>query len=373
MNSAFRRNDGSTPYRLSRHSGFPITPIFPVIPAKAGIYALRWTPACARATDPHHTDFPVIPGKAGIHALRWTPLFARATDPHHSSSPSLRFPRHSGESRNLHAAMDSGFRRSNGSTPYRFSPSFQFPRHSEFFPSFRRKPESTRYDGLRFSPERRIHTIPVSPSFRRKPESIRRGGHREHWPNLPTTVIPAKAGIYTLQWTPAFAGATDPHHTDFPRHSSFPVIPNSSRHSGESRNLRATMASAFRQSDGSTPFQFPRHSGESRNLFAAVDTESTGLTCPQPSFRLSPESTRHDELRFSPAQRIHTIPAFPSSRFSRHSDSPVIPVKAGIYAPRWTPLFARATAPHLNRLIKKRYPVTLAHTHFAPRPVCWML
>ena len=34
-----------------------------------------------------------------------------------SYSPSFRFSRHSGASRNLRAAMDSGFRRSDGSTP----------------------------------------------------------------------------------------------------------------------------------------------------------------------------------------------------------------------------------------------------------------
>ena len=45
----------------------------------------------------------------------------------------------------------------------------------------------------------------------------------------------------------------------------------------------------------------------------------------------------------------------PSFQFSRHSNfppsfqfSPVIPAKAGIYAPRWTPAKAGATDPHLN-------------------------
>ena len=113
--------------------------------------------------------------------------------------------------------MNSAFRRRNGSTPFRL------PRHPDFpvipvSPSFRRKPESTRHDGLRFSPAQRIRTIPIFPSYR---------------------------GF---------------------------------RHSGESRNLCAAIDSAFRRSDGSTPFRFPRHSdssrhsGASRNLRATMDS-----------------------------------------------------------------------------------------------------
>ena len=102
----------------------------------------------------------------------------------HSGSPN----RHSGASRNLHAAMDSGF-------PV-----------IPIFPSFRRKPESTRRDRLRFSRHSDFPVIPaqagiyalrwtpVFPSFR-----------------IPPTVIPAFAGIYALRWTPVFAGMTDPH------------------------------------------------------------------------------------------------------------------------------------------------------------------
>ena len=131
----------------------------PVIPAKAGTYALRWTPVFAGATGPHlkHLKgntanrggrqrfqsgglifFPVIPAKAGIYALRWTPVFARATAPH------LNHTKGNTANRGGRQRFQSG--------GFNFFPSFQFS------PSFRRKPESTRCDGLRFSPERRIHT-----------------------------------------------------------------------------------------------------------------------------------------------------------------------------------------------------------------------
>ena len=84
------------------------------------------------------------------------------------------FPRHSGESRNLRAAIFPSFRRKPESTPCDSS------RHSgasrnlrpALSPSFRRKPESTPHDGLRFSPESRLHTqttgkepLPPRPSW----------------------------------------------------------------------------------------------------------------------------------------------------------------------------------------------------------------
>ena len=150
-------------------SGSSAIPIFPAIPI-----------------------IPVIPAKAGIYTLRWTPVL----------------------------------------------PSFQFS------PSFRRKPESTRCDRLRFSPERRAHTnhptgfsvIPAFPPFQFFP------------------VIPAKAGIYALRWTPVFARATGPHQPP----DWFSVIPafpsfQFSRHSGFRRNLHAAIDSGFRPSDGPTP------------------------------------------------------------------------------------------------------------------------
>ena len=132
MHSGFRRHDG-------------FTPMFSVIPAQAGIYAPQWTPVFAVATDPHL--FSVIPAQAGIYALRCTPVFAVATD--------------------LHLC----------------------------FPSFRRKPESTRRDGLRFSPARRIHTYvfrhsgasrnlraAMDSGFRRSDESTPKPPARQHYP-----------------------------------------------------------------------------------------------------------------------------------------------------------------------------------------------
>ena len=146
-------------------------------------------------------------------------------------------------------------------------PSFRFfviaPVFPSFrlFPSFRRKPESTRCDGLRFSPERRIHTAAARAAFPSRWfifssfRLFRYSGGSSVILIFP--VIPAKAGIYALQWTPVFARATDPHRrrtgsvskpvVRFFRHSDF------SRHSGESRNLRTATDSGFRQSDGSTP------------------------------------------------------------------------------------------------------------------------
>ena len=81
----------------------------------------------------------------------------------HSSAPRFIpiFPRHSGASRNLHAAMHSGLRRSDRPTP---------------------KP-----------PERNAATHQRRVSFQFSP------------------VIPAQAGIYTPRCTPACAGATGPH------------------------------------------------------------------------------------------------------------------------------------------------------------------
>ena len=127
--------------------------------------------------------------------------------------------RHSGESRNLRAAMDSGF------PVIPIFPSFRLPQ-----PSFRRKPESTRRDRLRFS---RHSDFPV---------------------------IPAKAGIYALRWTPVFPSFRIPQPSfrrkpestrrdglQFSHHSEF------FRHSGASRNLRAAMDSGFRRNDGSIP------------------------------------------------------------------------------------------------------------------------
>ena len=132
----------------------------------------------------------------------------------------------------------------------------------------------------------------MGPSFRLAPESTRRD----------FSVIPAQAGIYALRLF---------------------------RHSGASRNLRAAV--------------FP------------VIPAQAGIYAPRlfPSFRRKPASTRCD-FSVIPAQAgIYAL------RFSRHSGASrhlraaiisVIPAQAGIYALRRTPVFARATGPHLNHL-----------------------
>ena len=231
MDSAFRRSDGSKPFRLFRYSGFPVIPILPVIPAFAGIYALRWTmaflsfrffPSFRRKPESTHHDELRFSPERRIHTI---PIF-----------PSYRLFRHSGASRNLRATMDA-----------------ERPGLTCLQPSFRRKPESTRYDRLRFSPKRRIPAIPAFPSFRffssfrRKPESTRCAGLR----------FSPERRIHTIPI--------------FPSYRVF-------RHSGESRNLRVAIDSAFPRNDGSKPFRlfhhsgFPRHSGESRNLRPTMDS-----------------------------------------------------------------------------------------------------
>ena len=55
------------------------------------------------------------------------------------------------------------------------------------------------------------------PSFRRKPES-RACGHIHRHSDF--SVIPAKAGIYSLRWTPVFAGMTDPHLNHLKRNTT---------------------------------------------------------------------------------------------------------------------------------------------------------
>ena len=132
---------------------FPVIPIFPVIPA---FPSFQFSPSFRFSAIPiflrHSGESRNL--RAAMHSV-----FHRSdgSTPFRLSviliSPVIPiFSRHSGESRNLRAAMHSGFRRSDGSTPFRFF------RHSNFLPSFRRKPESTRCDGLRLSPKRRIHT-----------------------------------------------------------------------------------------------------------------------------------------------------------------------------------------------------------------------
>ena len=144
---------------------------FTVIPAQAGIYALRFyrhsgasrnlraavLPSFRRKPESTRGGFSVIPAQAGIYALR----FSR----HSGASRNLRIAifRHSGASRNLRVATASGFRRSDGSAPK---------------PPARKHYHGRRQDGIifpgRFNPRRRR---------RRKP---RRAGDAPLW-RLPAT------------------------------------------------------------------------------------------------------------------------------------------------------------------------------------------
>ena len=114
--------------------------------------------------------------------------------------------------------------------------------------------------------------------------------------SLPTTIIPAQAGIYTLPFF-RHSGASRNLHAAIFRHSGASRNPRAAifRHSGESRNLHAAIF---------------RHSGASRNLRVAIF----------PSFRLAPESTR-----------CH-FPSFRRKPESTRRDFSVIPAQAGIYA-----------------------------------------
>ena len=136
-------------------------------------------------------------------------------------------------------------------------------------------------------------------------------------------VIPAPAGIYARRFPviPAQAGI---YALRFARHSGFsPVIPAQAgiyarrfpHHSGFRRNPRATIF---------------RHSGASRNLRAAI-------------------------FRHSGA-----------SRNLRVAICPVIPAQAGIYALRWTPVFAAMTAPYPNHPKKHHRRRWQASTPAAP-------
>ena len=68
LHPSFRRKPESTPCVGMQYAL--------VIPAQAGIYALR---KYAPVIPPPP---PVIPAPAGIYRLQWNPVFAGATDPH---------------------------------------------------------------------------------------------------------------------------------------------------------------------------------------------------------------------------------------------------------------------------------------------------
>ena len=166
------------------------------------------------------------------------------------------------------------------------SPSFQLPQ-----PSFRQKPESM--------PCGNIHRHSGSPN-RHSGES-RNPGRVVTFTVIPApqTVIPAQAGIYALR----------------SRSPSFRLLQPSFRRKPESMRCGHT----HRHSDSPN-----RHSGASRNpgrvvTFTVIPAQAgiQGVWSHSPSFRLPPT---------------------------------VIPACAGIYALRWTPVFAGMTGPYLNHL-----------------------
>ena len=107
-NLLFRHSDFSIIPPVFRHpAGFPPFRRFSVIPAKAGIYFSAIPPVFR-----HSAGFPPFRRKPESTF----PPFRFFRHPA-GFPPFRRFSRHSGESRNLRVAMDSGFRRSDGSTP----------------------------------------------------------------------------------------------------------------------------------------------------------------------------------------------------------------------------------------------------------------
>ena len=110
------------------------------------------------------------------------------------------FPRHSGASRNLRPAMDSGFRRNDGSTPK--------PPESKHY---RRRRRPAAFPIRRFNSPHHSNfpVIPTSPSFQLPRHS--------NFPVIPTfpsfqfsPVIPAKAGIYACRLHHRSRGCTAP-------------------------------------------------------------------------------------------------------------------------------------------------------------------
>ena len=163
---------------------FSVILIPPVIPAQAGIHTPRWTPVFAGATAPHLNH-----RKGNTTPCRHHPCLA--VFPSFQFSRHSKFFRHSGESRNLHAALDSGFRRSDGPTPkpperkhhplpasslprsfsvipiflsFQFFRHFNFPRHS----GESRNPHAALDSGFRQSdsptPPRSMPQNPQAPS-----------------------------------------------------------------------------------------------------------------------------------------------------------------------------------------------------------------
>ena len=213
---------------------------------------------------PLYPHLPVAAAKAALAVafpIRWfnvLPSFQFCRHPGESL-------RHSGASRNLHAATDSGFRRRDRPTP--------------------KPPERNHCPPSRYCQNRRV------PDLR---------------PRMPATflfrwfrcgsVIPAQASVHPGK---------------------------SLRHSGASRNLHAAIDSGFRRSHGSTPkppdketpppsrycqkqarIAFPPPNAGSVSFLGGLGVDPSSRQKP-PSFRRKPESTRCDGLRFSPARPAH--------------------------------------------------------------------
>ena len=139
----------------------------------------------------------------------------------------FNFPRHSGESRNPHAAMDSGFRRSDGPTP--------------------KPPEKNHYPSLASSLPRSFSDIPIFPTFQfsrhsgesRNPHAALDSGFRRSYGPTPPRSMPQNPQTPPLHTTrphplcagpvpatrPARAAPPSPHRCNAPIR---PVpIPNS--------------------------------------------------------------------------------------------------------------------------------------------------
>ena len=131
---------------------------------------------------------------------------------------------------------------------FNFFPSFQFFRH----PNFLRHSKLFRHSGESRNLRARWYDFPSFQLFRHSGESRNLCLPAPLPP--PPTVIPAKAGIYAVwSYSPSFR-LPQPSFRRKPESTRlgdtmFPSF-QFSRHSGASRNLRATMDSGSRRSDG---------------------------------------------------------------------------------------------------------------------------
>ena len=152
--------------------------------------------------------------------------------------------------------------------------------------------------------------IPVFSSFRRKPESRGYGHNHRH------------SSFSSFRRKPESMECGQMH-----RHSSS----SSSHHCGASQNLRRVFICTVIAAQAG---------------IYGVWSYAPSFRLPQPSFRRKPESMACSHThRHCGASRnlwsaviLTVIPAPPV----------VIPAQAGIYALRWTPVFAGMTGPYLN-------------------------